>query len=131
MAADYIQLTRRITLAATGGPGDIATVTFESGSPYIRYTAWVHSGNTPNVSAQPMLAGQNDGAAVVVNAAGAKKVFQAAADEVRPATQGLSKQSDDVAPAIPIKSEVKLTNLAATPVTLHVYIMAAVLGGGA
>ena len=127
--AEYLQHTRRIVLGATGGGQDVATVVLEVGIPYRNYTAWVHIGDAENVTAQPLFAEQNDGASTLVNTAGMRKVFQVPAEELRPATQ-LQKNSADAAPAYGPKSALRLTNNAATPVTVSVYLLAVAAQGG-
>lgn len=132
--AEYLQLTRRVKLAPLAEtPDNQFEVALESGTPYRHYVAWVHIAGAGiiNVTVQPKLAGENDGAATVISAVSAHKVKQVDVEEIRPATRGVYKHPDDQNPPTIIKSELKLTNGGVDPVIASVYILAMATPGGA
>lgn len=113
--------------------GESVTVTLESGTPYRHYQVWAHVAGIGviNVSVQPLFAGVADGGAVVVSSSGMEKIFQVTLEEIRPATRGLIKSSDNVFPPFVAKSEVKVTNGGANSVSVTIYQLAAADPGGA
>ena len=115
----YAELYRYVSVPASG----TVTLGLACSTPYKNYTAWVYCGSTPNLSVQPLFGGVNDGAAVVVNAVGPKKVFQVAVDEVRPSTNPGKNPGDDVAPPS-LLSEIAITNNAITAIMVGVYMVA-------
>jgi len=131
MNVTHLELARRIKLEAAGG-ADSATLTLESGTPYRHYCAWVKVyATTINVSVQPKFGGENDGAAVVVNTAPPNKVFQVPIEEWRPSTRLNKKHPDDESLPVILKSELVITNSAAVPAVVDVWMMAAATPGGA
>ena len=126
--AEHLQIAKRVNLAATGDPGDIVTITLESGTPY-RHVAMFLMGEAAGVTAQPLFAGANDGAATNVAGTINTKIYQIGVDEIRPATSGSDFTKPDA--PIPMKSELRLTNTNANPAALSVYIMASAMVGGA
>lgn len=132
--AEHLQLTRRIKLAPLlEAPANVITLTLESGNPYRHYIAWVHitGAGVINVSAQPKFAGENDGAATAITAVGTHKVKQVDLEEIRPATRGIHKHSDDSTSPTTIKSELTITNAGAASVIASVYMIATATPGGA
>lgn len=130
MNAEYIQLVRDIRLAALAS----TIIEFESGTPFRHFVIWIHVSqvSTPDIDAQPIYAGENDGGLVNVTSTSMTKVFQVPVDEIRPATRGLIKHSDDTGPAFSAKPGIKLTNSHLTDGTIiSVYMMAAAAPGGA
>jgi hypothetical protein len=130
MNAEYLQLTRRVNLEASGG-ADSITIEFESGTPYRHLAMWIYSQSVPNLTAQPLYGGVNDGSSTNVNTAGMTKVFQAVVDEIRPATRGINKHPSDGRPAFIVKPALKITNNAANPILISIYMIAAATPGGA
>ena len=124
---NYLSYTRRFELAAAG----VVTVALECGVPYKDYTAFVAiaGAGTISVSIQPLFGGANDGSAVVYSAAGLKKAYQSASDEIRPPTTGLQKNPADSDVVAPVKSELQITNNGTGAVVASVY-MSAIAGGG-
>jgi len=110
----YLQLVKVIEIAGGGG---IQVVELESGSPYRNLAMFLH-GDAVAVSAQPLFGGQIDGAATAVAGPVAKKIYQAADYEVRPATQGLPPG------VVPLKSALRLTNTDGATAKLSVFIVA-------
>ncbi len=109
---EYISLIKKVTIA----PAATETVALESGIPYMNYTAWVHAIN-PTLSVQPLFAGLNDGAPVVMAASAMTKVKQSAAGELRPQTTGRID-------AWVAKSAIAITNNGASAITVDVYMLA-------
>jgi hypothetical protein len=131
MNVEHLLVARRVVLEATGG-ADVVTVAVESGTPYRHYMAWVKVyAATINVSVQPLFGGQNDGAAVVINTAPPNKVIQVPIEEIRPPTNNIQKHPDDMSPPIVLKSELQITNSAAVPATVDIWMIAAATPGGA
>lgn len=130
MNAEYLQLTRRVNLEASGG-ADSVTIELNSGTPYRHLVMWIYSQATPNLTAQPLYGGINDGASVNVTTPGMTKVFQAAVDEIRPATRVVVKHPSDIGPAFSAKPALEITNSAANPVMISIYVIAAASPGGA
>ncbi len=125
MSTDFVELDRLLTIPAS----NTITVGLECSVPYGDYTAWVFSGAVPNLSVQPKYGGVNDGAAVVVNAAGAKKVFAVAANEIRPSTNIKVKNPGDDGPAPSLKPELAITNNDSKEAKIGVYMVAITPGG--
>jgi hypothetical protein len=126
-SAGYLQLTRKVKLEPVGSaPANATTLTLEAGSPYKGYTAWISvaGGGVVNVSAQPRFANANDGAATAFAAVGTKKVFQAATDEIRPATRLAKPNPSDIGIPNILKSELVVTNSGVDPVEISVYMLA-------
>ena len=124
MSITYIERTRYIVIPPAGA----MTIGLECGSPYKDYAAWVFCGSTPNLSVQPLYGGFNDGAPVVVNSAGPKKVFQVGGDEMRPSTTIINRHPGDESPAPSLKPELTITNNGAAAINVGVY-MVAIPGG--
>jgi hypothetical protein len=131
--AEHIQLTRKLTLDANGGPNDSITLTLESGNPYRHYMAWVYVlSATPDLDVQPKFAGDNDGAVVNVSSKGPTVVFKVPMEEIRPSTRGIKAHPDDDAPPHILKSELVITNQDVTnPIEFSVYMLAMATPGGA
>lgn len=147
MIAEYLLVARHFKLAPFGGGGTPAAgaevvVTLESGTPYRHYMAWAYvskpaaPAGAPDVDIQPLFGdpslGIADGAVVNLTANGPAIVFKITAEEVRPPTRNIAKHPDDVAAAIPLKSELRVTNAHTTHSTdITIYMMASAAPGGA
>lgn len=135
MNAEYVLVARQVTLEAVGG-NDAIVIPFEVGTPYRHLTVWAKANTpsgTPDVDYQAVFMGVNEGAAVTVTDANPTKVFQAAADEIRPPTRPLQQQNkhpDDSSPPIAATFAMDVSNDGATPVTINIWIMAAAAPGG-
>jgi hypothetical protein len=132
MNVEHLQLSRRVVLEATGG-ADAITVTLESGTPYRHLNMWVKAAGigTIDVTAQPLYGGVADGSPTAVGNSNPTKVFQIPVEEVRPATRITRKHPDDMGKAASLKPELLLTNNAAAPVQVSIYLMAMATPGGA
>ena len=124
MNGEYVLVSKKIELEATGG-ADTVSIPVPFGMPVRHLTAWVHTGKPGvlNVVAQPKLLGGNDGSSTNITAAGIVKIFQAAADEIRPPSS-LIPQYTSAEVCIPTW-EIELVNNAAAALTLHLYVCAA------
>ena len=122
----YTEQYRYVSVPASG----TVTIGLECSNPYKNYTAWVFCGSMPTLSVQPKFGGVNDGAAVVVNAVGPKKVFQVAVDEVRPSTHIIATSPHDESAPPSLKSELAITNNALTSIMVGVYMLATQAGAG-
>jgi len=130
--SEYVQLSRRIKLPATGDPAAIQTIPFEHGSPYEKLNIWmtVAGAGTVNVSAQPKFAGANDGAATAFNTNNStKKIFMQTVGEIRPGSRPPPKSASDTASAIPPKTELLITNAGAGEVNIDLFMCANTPGG--
>jgi len=131
MNVEHLLVTRKVTLEASGGADNIL-ISLNAGTPYRHYLAWVAaSGATINVVVQPLFGKANDGASTNIVSLTPAKVIQVPIEEIRPPTRGVHKHPDDIAPPVVMASELDITNNAATPVDVTVYMIAAATIGGA
>ena len=129
MNNEYLQVSRELRLGASGGGDDVVDVVLESGTPY-RHAAIFVIGEASNIRAQPKFGEINDGSFTNISGIVAEKIFQMPIDEIRPATRNLSKHPGDQHAPTPIKTSITITNNAASPANIGVYITAAAAPGG-
>lgn len=131
MTAEYVQVTRQLKLEATGG-ADSATIPLEIGTPYRHLIVWAKAdGGTINVNVQPVYMGVNEGSATNLTTNAPTSAFQSSVDEIRPATrpEAIRKHPNDESKAFTPTFEVVVTNAAAAPVTVNLYMLAAATPG--
>lgn len=137
----HVQISRLLTLAASGSPGDIVVIPMADGMAYRDLSMW-YVGRLKvagAVTLQPVLIPAdtvnaiNSGAAtsLVPASALAAKIFQQVVGECAPATSGLKKHPDDAGVPTILRYGLKVTNTGANEeqLTVHLVAVAAPVGG--